>query len=97
MVTLVSGMIIGIIFSFIFVYSRRKFRRKKPLQSNPKTPASQVDLTYQELDLKKMNKEENYQSLKVNATRNDGWNNGESTYTDLTKTREVENNYQSLT
>ena len=96
MVILVSGIIIGILFSFIFVYSRRKFRKRKPLQSNPKTPTSQVDLTYQELDLKKMSTEENYQSLTVNATRNDGGNNDESTYTDLAKTIDDENNYQPL-
>ena len=97
MVTLGSGIIIGILFSIIFVYSRRKFRRRKPQQLNPKFPTSQVDLTYQELDLTKMNTGDNYQSLTVNAGRNDGVNNDESPYTDLTKARCAENNYESLT
>ncbi|XP_028399290.1 hemicentin-1-like [Dendronephthya gigantea] len=94
-VILLSGMIIGILISYIFICSRRKFRKAK--QSNSEPPTSPVDLTYQELDLKTMNKGDNYQSLTVNAVRNDGVNNDESNYTDLTKTRDVENNHQSLT
>ena len=59
--------------------------------------AIEVDTTYQELDLTKMNKEDNYQSLRVNAASNDAANDHDSTYTELSKTRDVENNYQSLT
>ena len=46
-----------------------------------------------------MNKEDNYyQSLRGNVPRiNDVTNDDESTYTELSKTRDVENNYQSLT
>ena len=40
-----------------------------------------------------MNKEDNYQSLRVNAASNDD----DSTYTELKKTSDVEDNYQSLT
>ena len=48
--------------------------------------------------LSKMNKEDNYQSLRENVARiNDVTNDHESTYTELSKTRDVENNYQSLT
>ncbi|XP_028416916.1 neural cell adhesion molecule 1-like [Dendronephthya gigantea] len=61
-----------------------------------KVTAFQVDSTYQELDLKKMNKEDNYQSLSGNVAGNDGVNNDESNYAELNKTRDVENNYQSL-
>ena len=93
-VTLVSGFILGILFSYIVSCSRRRwFRNRKP---EPKT--TEVDTTYQELDLSKMNTEDNYQSLRVNAERNDAAaNDDDSTYTELSKTRDVENNYQSLT
>ena len=46
-----------------------------------------------------MNQEDNYQSLRRNVSRiNDVTNDeDESTYTELSKTRDVEDNYQSLT
>ncbi len=44
-----------------------------------------------------MNAEDNYQSLRVKAASNDAANDNDSTYTGLNKTRDVENNYQSLT
>ena len=62
----------------------------------PPTPQV-IDSTYQELDLAKINKEDNYQSLRGNAARNDGVNDDESTYAELKKTNDGENNYQSLT
>ncbi|CAB4010349.1 neuronal cell adhesion molecule isoform X1 [Paramuricea clavata] len=88
-VTLVSGIIIGILLSYIVSCSRRKFRRTQP-QSNHEPKTTEADTTYQELDLTKLNTEDNYQSLRVNAEE-------ESTYTDLNQTRDVEDNYQSLT
>ncbi|XP_028413748.1 opioid-binding protein/cell adhesion molecule-like isoform X2 [Dendronephthya gigantea] len=94
-VTLVSGILVGIILSYVVFRVRR--RRGKPQQSKTKSPTAQVDSTYQELDLKKMNREDNYQSLKGNAARNDAASNDESNYAELNKTRDVENNYQSLT
>ena len=87
-----SGIIIGILLSHIVSCFRRKFRSRKP-QSNPEPKSTEVDTTYQELDLSKMNTEDNYQSLRVNAASNDE----ESTYTELNKIRDVEDNYQSLT
>ena len=89
-VTLVSGIIIaGILFSYIVWCSyRRWFRSRKP--GPQKTEA---DTTYQELDITKLNTEDNDQSLRLNISSNDE----ESTYTELNKTREEENNYQSLT
>ena len=90
-----SGIIIGIIFSYIVFHVRRKSRKPQPSNSGPQT--SRVDPTYQELDLTKMNREDNYQSLRVNAAKNDGVNDDQSNYTELNKTRDVENNYQSLT
>ena len=91
MVALVSGFIIGILFSYIVSCSRRQFRSKKP------QPQNEVDTTYQELDLTKMNAEDNYQSLRVNCASNDAANDDDSNYAELNKTRDVENNYQSLT
>jgi hypothetical protein len=90
----VSGIIIGIFLSYIVWCSRRRwFRNRSP---EPKT--TEVDSTYQELDLSKMNTEDNYQSLRVNAASNDAAaNDDDSTYTQLSKTRDVEDNYQSLT
>ena len=87
-----SGIIIGILLSHIVSCFRRKFRSRKP-ESNPEPKSTEVDTTYQELDLSKMNTEDNYQSLRVNAASNDE----ESTYTELNKIRDVEDNYQSLT
>ncbi|CAB4043509.1 Hypothetical predicted protein, partial [Paramuricea clavata] len=42
-VILVSGIIIGILLSYIVFCSRRKFRSRKP-QSNPETKATEVDI-----------------------------------------------------
>ena len=95
-VTLVAGIIIGILFSYIFSCSRRKFGSKNP-QSSPEPQTTGVDPTYQELDLTKMNREDNYQSLRVNAESNNVANDDDSNYAELSKTRDVENNYQSLT
>ncbi|XP_028410700.1 matrix-remodeling-associated protein 5-like [Dendronephthya gigantea] len=89
--TMMAGIAIGIILSYIAIFSRRKLRNREP-QPNPELSTCHVDLTYQELDLKKMNKEDNYESLRVNAARN----GDDSTYTELSKTRDVESNYQSL-
>ncbi len=92
-VTLVSGIIVGILLSYIVLRSHRRWFRNRSPERKPEPQATEVDTTYQELDLSKLNKEDNYQSLRVNAASNDE----ESTYTELNKTRDVENNYQSLT
>ena len=90
MVSLLSGIMIGILLSYIVFCFRRKFKSTKTqLDSEPE--ATQHDPTYQELDLTRMNTEDNYQSLRGNA------NDDDSTYTELNKTRDVENIYQSLT
>jgi peptidoglycan/LPS O-acetylase OafA/YrhL len=59
-VTLVSGFILGILFSYIVSCSRRRWFRNR----NPEPKTTGVDTTYQELDLSKMNTEDNYQSLR---------------------------------
>ena len=94
-VTLVSGIIVGILFTNIVSCTRRQFRRTKP-QPNPELQ-TEVDTTYQELDLAKMNAEDNYQSLRVNSASNEASNNDDSNYAELSQIRDVENNYQSLT
>ena len=94
--SLVSGIIIGILLSYFVSCSRRKFKNRNP-HLNPEPKTTEVDTTYQELDLTKMNKEDNYQSLRVNAESNDVANDDDPTYTELNKTRDVEHNYQSLT
>ena len=92
-VSLVSGIIIGILLSYIASCCRRKFRSRKP-HSNPEPKTTEIDTTdYQELDLSKMNTEDNYQSLRVNAASTD---EEDSTYTELNKTNDVENNYTNL-
>ena len=130
MVSLVSGIIIGILLSYIASCCRRKFRSRKPRsnpepkttgtdttdyqeldlsqmntednyrslrntkpQSTPEPKTTEADTTYQELDLSKMNTEDNYQSLRVNAASTD---EEDSTYTELNKTNDVENNYTNL-
>ncbi|CAB3986170.1 contactin-3-like isoform X2 [Paramuricea clavata] len=59
-VTLVSGFIVGILFSYIVWFSCRRWFRNK----NPEAQRTEVDTTYQELDISKMNTEDNYQSLR---------------------------------
>jgi hypothetical protein len=96
-VSFVSGIIFGILICYIVWCSHRRwFKTRKP-ERIPGTQTTEVDPTYQELDVRKMNKEDNYQSLTVNAASNDAANENDSTYTQLTKTRDVESNYQSLT
>ena len=70
--TLVSGIIIGLVLSHIVSYCR-KFRSRKP-KSNHEPKTIEVDTTYQELDVSKMNTEDNYQSLRVNAASHDAGN-----------------------
>jgi uncharacterized membrane-anchored protein YhcB (DUF1043 family) len=95
-VSVVSGIVIGILLSYIVWCSHRKFRNKKP-ERNPEPKTTEADTTYQELDLTKMNKEaDNYQSLRVTAASNEAANDEESTYTELSKTRDEENKYQSI-
>ena len=97
-VTLVSGFLVGILVSYIASCSHRRWLRHRTPKRNPDQQPTEANSTYQELDLSKMNKEDNYQSLRGNVARiNDVTNDDDSTYTELSKTRDVENNYQSLT
>ena len=93
-----SGIIIGIILSYIFFRFRRRWFKARNTGRNPEQKTTEVDSTYQELDLTRMNTEDNYQSLKVNAASNEAGCGDDSTYTELNKAgRNDESNYQSLT
>ena len=95
--SLLSGIIIGILLSYIVWRCHHRWFKNKTAKRNQEPQTTEVDTAYQELDLTKINKEDNYQSLKVNAASNVAENQDDSTYTQLTKTRDVENNYQSFT
>ena len=63
-ISLVSGIIVGILLSHVVQCSRRRWFRNRKAKQNPDQQPAEADSTYQELDLSKMNKEDNYQSLK---------------------------------
>ena len=93
-----SGLIVGVFLSYTASCSHRRCFRNRNPKRKPDQQPTEADSTYQELDLSKMNKEDNYQSLKGNFARiYDVTNDDGSTYTELSGTRDVENNYQSLT
>ena len=94
------GLIIGILLSTIFWCSYHKIKSRNPqTQSNREPKKTEDNSTYQELDLSKMNTEDNYQSLRGNiASFNDASNDDNSAaYTELNKIRDVDSTYQSLT
>ena len=99
--SMMSGVIIGLFLAYILFCSCRRWFRNRKSERHVEPGTAEVDATYQELDLTKMNKEDDYESLRVNAANNVANNVAEneddSTYTELNKTRDVENNYQSLT
>ena len=96
-VLLVTGIIIGLFLAYILQCSRRRWFRNRKSERPVEPGTTEIDSTYQELDLTKINKEDDYESLRVNAANNVAGNEDDSTYTELNKTRDVENNYQSLT
>ena len=96
-VLLVAGIIIGLFLAYILFCSCRRWFRNRKSERHVEPGTTEVDTTYQELDLTKMNKEDDYESLRVNAASNVAENDEDCTYTELNKTRDVENNYQSLT
>ena len=80
--------------SYFLLCSHRRWSRNKNPERHVEQQATNVDKTYQELDLTKMNTaEDNYQSLRMNVASNEET----STYTKLNTVRAVEDNYQSLT
>ena len=80
-VTLISGIVVGILLSHIVLSSRRKLDIQKSQVPDPKPQGSQVDTT-EELDVTKMDTESNYHALRVSIARDDGVNDDESAHTD---------------
>ena len=108
LVTLVCGIIIGLM---IFLYGiqslRRMFKRKKdksepaPNYDTPEThPEGAADnSSYQELELKNRKPENSYQALRMNRRQrinNETKIEDEANYQELDKVREKKHNYQSL-
>jgi MFS superfamily sulfate permease-like transporter len=95
-VSLVSGIIIGILLSYIVFCSRRRWFRNR----NPEPQRTEVDTTYQELDLSKMNTEDNYQSLRNTRPQSNPepkTTEANTTYQELDLSKmNTEDNYQSL-
>ncbi|XP_046858263.1 carcinoembryonic antigen-related cell adhesion molecule 6-like [Xenia sp. Carnegie-2017] len=95
LITLTSGIILGIFVSILFFlrYRQHWFNKKRQqFQSPPEVRKNPVDSTYQELDLLKMNKEDNYQSLRPKDETVD------KTYQelDISKMNIEDSNYESL-
>lgn len=92
------GFIFGILVSYILrCFLRKLGSQNPPTQSDPFPHKTEENSTYQELDMSKMNTEDNYQSLRGNVAKiQNAPNDDDSTYTELSKTRDVESNYQSL-
>ncbi|XP_046858290.1 uncharacterized protein LOC124451713 [Xenia sp. Carnegie-2017] len=94
LITLTSGIIVGILVSIVFQYRRHCFCKNcQQFQSPSEVRKNSVDTTYQELDLSKINnKEDNYQSLRPKEDTID------KTYQELyISKRNIENdNYESL-
>ena len=94
LITLTSGIIVGILVSIVFQYRRHLFcKKRQQFQSPSEVRINPVDTTYQELDLSKINnKEDNYQSLRPKDDTVD------KTYQelDISKMNIEDNNYESL-
>ncbi|XP_046857966.1 uncharacterized protein LOC124451392 [Xenia sp. Carnegie-2017] len=95
LLTLTSGIIVGILVSILIVFQYRRHwfsRNCQQFQSPSEVRINSVDTTYQELDLLKINKEDNYQSLRPEDDRID------KTYQelDISKRNIENNNYESL-
>ncbi|XP_046858840.1 carcinoembryonic antigen-related cell adhesion molecule 5-like [Xenia sp. Carnegie-2017] len=94
LITLTSGIIVGILVSIVFQYRQHWFCKNcQQFQSPPEVRINSVDTTYQELDLSKINnKEDNYQSLRPKDDTVD------KTYQelDISKRKIEDNNYESL-
>ena len=66
--SLVSGTIFGILVACIAWCSHRRWFSKRKLEQSPNPQPTEAETTYEELDLSKMNTEDNYQSLKGNVS-----------------------------
>ena len=92
---LITGIIAVICLSKIALCIRRKCTSKKHQSDNePQIP--EANITYQQLDISKINKEDNYQPLTAIAGIQHNTSDEDSNYTELSQTRDEENIYQSL-
>ena len=85
----------------MLAYCRRRFKgRESPQKASSDPQPSNKSSIYQDLDLTKMKSEDNYQSLKGNYARNeptpDATPEHDPTYTELSKRRDDEDDYQTL-
>ena len=96
--SLVSGIIVGILVAYTAWFSHHCWFTKRKAEQTSYQQPTEAESTYQELDLSKMNTEDSYQPLRGNILRIDDAvnNDDDSTYTELNKIKDVENNYQSL-
>ena len=106
-VTLVCGIVIGMLFRYGIMSLRQRVKSKndhsKPTH-NYDTPETDREgaagnSAYQELELQNREPENSYQALKINTRRridNETKIEDEANYQELDKVREKESNYQSL-
>ena len=85
-----AGIIVGIFVVCVLIYFRRRWLRKRPTESSSNVQDANQDPAYDVVDLKNL-AQNYYESERGSA--NDGYSN----YADLSKNREAENTYQSLT
>lgn len=92
-VVLISGIVVCILIFYIVRRSRRRWfkRRKRDVK-----PQKTDDSIYHDLDLTKMNREDNYQSLKGNAGRINKVTDDDYQNIDVRKMMDNEDNHQSL-
>ena len=95
--SMISGIIIGLFLAYSLICAHRRSFTNRKSEQHVKPGTTEDDTTYEVLDLTKMNTEDNYQSLRVDAAISNVTNEDDSNYTTLNQTRDVENNYQSLT
>ena len=91
-----SGIIIALFIAYILVCARGCWFTNRKSDQHVEPEKTEVDTTYEELDLTKMNTEDNYQSLRADAANNVAENDADCTCTELNKTRDVEDNYTNL-
>ena len=84
-----SGIVVGLFVAYVFVCSRRRWFGKQTPEHILKRHEGKDEI-YEEVDLQKMNAENNYWSM---GGAIDGNKSG---YADLNRDRDAENDYQSL-
>ena len=86
-----AGIIVGIFVVCVLIYFRPRWLRKRPTESTSNVQDANQDPVYDVVDLKSM--AQNYYESERGSANNGGYSN----YADLSKEKEAENTYQSLT